>query len=158
LATQFFVPVADSLAAFVRFRGRFRMKVQGCKRAGLGTGRRNLGDTSVKITREQIGDVTILAVHADYLDASNTPEFKRDITALSESSSKLVLDLSRVQFVDSAGCGGLLSFLRKLNAVGGDLKLCAVSKPVRTIFELIRFHRILDILNTKEEAVKAFQV
>ena len=39
---------------------------------------------------------------------------------------------------------------------GGDLKLCNVNKIVRMVFDLIRLHRICEILNTKEEAVKAF--
>ena len=40
---------------------------------------------------------------------------------------------------------------------GGDLKLCNVTKPVRALFELIRMHRIFDIVNTREEAVQAFR-
>ena len=41
-------------------------------------------------------------------------------------------------------------------AKGGDLKLCAMSKQVRAVFELVRMHRIFEIYPTKEEAVRAF--
>jgi anti-sigma B factor antagonist len=41
-------------------------------------------------------------------------------------------------------------------AAGGDLKLCQVSRPVRGVFELIRLHRICEIVGTREEALKAF--
>jgi hypothetical protein len=46
--------------------------------------------------------------------------------------------------------------LRKVNAKGGDVKLCGMSKQVRGVFELVRMHRIFDIYGTKEDAVQAF--
>jgi anti-sigma B factor antagonist len=70
---------------------------------------------------------------------------------------KLVLDLDRVQFVDSRGCGAILSCLKHISPTGGDLKLCRVTQPVRMVFELIRMHNICEIVNTREEAVQAFQ-
>ena len=92
---------------------------------------------------------------------SSTPatprEFKRDIAPLLEANAKLVLDLSRLRFVDSSGLGAFISCLRKLNAKGGDLKLYGMSKQVRAVFELVRMHRVFDIVGTREDAVRAFQ-
>ena len=51
----------------------------------------------------------------------------------------------------------MLSCLRQVSAKGGDLKLCGMSTQVRGLFELVRMHRIFDILGTREEAVRAFQ-
>jgi anti-sigma B factor antagonist len=65
--------------------------------------------------------------------------------------------LSRVDFVDSRGCGVILSFLKQVTANGGDLRICGVARPVRTVFELIRLQRICEIFDTKEQAVAAFQ-
>jgi anti-anti-sigma factor len=70
---------------------------------------------------------------------------------------KLILDLSRVRFVDSRGCGAILSCLRHVAGSGGDLKLCQVSPLVRSTLELIRFHRICEIRGTRAEAVQSFQ-
>ncbi|MBI3736649.1 STAS domain-containing protein, partial [Candidatus Sumerlaeota bacterium] len=58
--------------------------------------------------------------------------------------------------LDSSGLGAILSCLRKLNSVGGDLKLCAMSKPVHTLFELVRMHKIFEIFPTRDEAVRSF--
>ena len=101
--------------------------------------------------------IPVAAVPVDELDASNAGEFKRDIAPVLQASTKLVLDLSRLRFVDSSGLGAMLSCLRQLTAKSGDLKLCGMSKQVRALFELVRMHRIFDIYATKEEAVKAFQ-
>ena len=76
----------------------------------------------------------------------------------STANDKLVLDLARLRFVDSSGLGAFISCLRKLNAKGGDLKLCGLSKQVRAAFELVRMHRVFDIHATSEDAVRAFAV
>jgi len=59
--------------------------------------------------------------------------------------------------VDSRGCGAILSCLKQISPAGGDLKLCRVSPRVRLVFDLIRMHNICEIVNTREEAVQAFQ-
>ena len=105
----------------------------------------------------KIGDVTVVAVQDEHLDASVTEEFKRDMAPVLEDNAKVVLDMSWLQFVDSAGLGAILSCLRKLGAMNGDLKLCGLTKPVRSMFEMARMHRIFDIFPTCEEAVQAFQ-
>ena len=111
----------------------------------------------MEIAVDRIGSVAVAAVSVDELDASNAGEFKRDIAPVLQANTSLVLDLSRLRFVDSSGLGAMLSFLRQLSAKKGDLKLCGMSKQVRALFELVRMHRIFDIYGTREEAVKAFQ-
>jgi len=108
------------------------------------------------ITFDTVGDVTVAAVPMEELDASNAAQFKGDIAPLLESTTRVVLDLTRLRFVDSSGLGAFISCLRKLNAKGGDVKLCGMSKQVRGVFELVRMHRIFDIYATKEEALRAF--
>jgi anti-sigma B factor antagonist len=112
----------------------------------------------VNLNRENVGDVAVVAVQVEYLDASNSKAFKRDLTNLLGRDVKVVVELDQVKFVDSSGCGTIISCLRQLKAAGGDMKLCGVTKPVRTIFELVRLHSVIDIFNTRDEAVKAFQI
>ena len=108
------------------------------------------------IVLQQQGNVTVAAVPVEELDASNAADFKRDMAPVLDEHPRLVLDLSRLRFVDSSGLGAFISCLRKLNAKGGDLKLCGMSKTVRAVFELVRMHRVFDILGTQDEAVRAF--
>jgi anti-sigma B factor antagonist len=57
--------------------------------------------------------------------------------------------------VDCSRPGAFITGLHDLNAKGGDVKLCGMSKQVRAVFELVRMHWIFDIFGTKEEAVGA---
>jgi anti-sigma B factor antagonist len=111
----------------------------------------------MEIAVDKIGDVAVAAIPVEELDASNAGDFKRDMAPLLEAHTKLVIDLGRLRFVDSSGLGAFISCLRKLNGKGGDLKLCNMSRQVRAVFELVRMHRIFDILGTREEAARAFQ-
>lgn len=111
----------------------------------------------MEIVTEKIGTVAVTTIPVEELDASNSGEFKRDIAPVLASNTHLVIDLSRVRFMDSSGLGAMLSCLRQLSAKGGDLKLCGMSKQVRATFELVRMNRIFDILATRDEAIQAFQ-
>jgi len=110
----------------------------------------------MEIAVAKMGDVAVATVPVEELDAGNTGEFKRAMSPVLDTNTKVVLDLSRLRFLDSSALGSFLSCLRKLNSKGGELKLSGVSRQVRTIIELVRMHRIFDIHATKEEAVRAF--
>ena len=101
-------------------------------------------------------DITILEIEDDNLDATNASAFKEDLKPFAQRTSKIILDLTQVRFIDSTGLGAILSALRQLNAKNGDLKLCGMSRSVRVLFELVRMHRIVEILNTRDEAIKSF--
>ncbi len=110
----------------------------------------------MQIPFDRLGDVVIAKVPMEELDAANSADFKRDMAPLLDSTAKLALDLSHLRFVDSSGLGAIMSCLRKLKAKGGDLKLYGMSRQVRAVFELVRMHRIFDIVATKDEAVLAY--
>jgi anti-sigma B factor antagonist len=113
-------------------------------------------DNTMEIVVSAVGDVAVATVPVEELDASNAEDFRRAIAPLLDSHAKVVLDLHRLRFVDSSGLGAFISCLRKLNARGGDLKLCGMSKRVRAVFEIVRMHRIFDICETSDEAVRSF--
>jgi len=110
----------------------------------------------MELSINRISDAVVVTVPVDELDASNASELKHDIAPVLQSTTKLVLDLSRVRFMDSSGLGAMLSCLRQLSDKNGDLKLCGMSKQVRGAFELVRLHRIFDIYENKAEALSAF--
>ena len=110
----------------------------------------------MEITVETSQGVVIADIPVNDLDASNAGDLKSAMGQILENNSRVALDLSRIQFVDSSGLGAILSCLRQATARGGDLKLCCMTKQVRAAFELVRMHRIFDIAETREAAVSAF--
>lgn len=102
----------------------------------------------------KLDDVTVVQVPGPNLDASNVDDFRVGISSILENAQYVVLDLGALEFVDSSGLGAFLSCLRRLNAKDGDLVLCRMQRPVRTLFEMVRMHRAFEIVGTPEEAAE----
>jgi anti-sigma B factor antagonist len=112
----------------------------------------------MELSAETVGGVTVVTVQTDFLDANNSRPFKDKILELlNPSSPHMLLDLTQVQFIDSTGCGALLACLRRVTEVGGEVKLCCITSPVRALFDLVRMSRILEIYKTRAEALQSFR-
>ena len=92
------------------------------------------------------------------LDAASAKSLKSQVDKLvKENIVRLVIDMGDVDFIDSSGLGSLVSSLRAVNKLDGDIKVVALQKQVRSIFELTRLHRIFGIFDDVAAAVKSFQ-
>ena len=112
----------------------------------------------MEATVEKIGEITLLTPAGERLDAIVAKEFKNHVAAVLDPASKVVIDMSRLRFVDSTGLGAIISFLKQSKEAGGDLKLCGISPSIRKLIELVRVDKIVEIFETKEEAVRSFRV
>ncbi len=111
----------------------------------------------MKAILEPMTDVAVLVVEGDSLVARNVAAFKGEMEALTRDGDRVVVDLWQVQFIDSAGCGALLQYHKRLLQKGGRMALCCISAPVRALFELVRIQRALDIYGSRDQAVRALQ-
>ncbi len=68
----------------------------------------------------------------------------------------IVVDLTNVPMIDSAGLGLLIAFLKQVRERGGDLTLCGIQKRVSLVFDITRTKRIFGIFDTRELAVASF--
>ncbi len=104
---------------------------------------------------EQHGEITIV-VTPDDLDARNAPAVASEIKGLLASgTTRLVIDLSPLSFIDSAGLGALLTAYKTARTAGGGVSLCCVSPPVLSILKLTRLEKVFSIYTTREEALAA---
>lgn len=110
----------------------------------------------MQLTCQQIESVFIVQLPKGALDAATSKDFRAAVEPLLEGKTRVVLDFQEVSFVDSAGLGVLLTLLRRLAQQQGDLKVCGLSKGVKTLFQLVRMNRIVESFETVEEAVRAF--
>jgi anti-sigma B factor antagonist len=115
-------------------------------------------ELNMHLIREEVGDVAVVKPEGDFIDGSNARAFRTNLSALCGGDTCVLLDLGGVRWVDSGGCGALLACCKELRERGGDLKLCGVTGPVRSLFQVIQLHRICDIFNSVEEGVAAFDV
>ncbi len=102
------------------------------------------------------GDVVLVTPDFETLDADNAKEFRERFAEVTGDHRKVALDLTALRFIDSSGLGAILSCLRELNQHGGDLRLFNMSRPVRSMFELVRMHRVVEIYNTREDVLNSY--
>ena len=111
----------------------------------------------MELKSESIGDVTIVELQADILDVNNVAWFKAEMAKIfNRDKRKALLDLRQVKFLDSSGIGALISCLRAIKANEGDMKICKIAPSVRALFELVRLHKIFDIVDSREEGLARF--
>lgn len=79
---------------------------------------------------------------------------KKDIDS---GRNKLVIDLSFCEFIDSTFLGTIVISLKKITAIGGDIKLVGFQPAVRSMFELTRISKVFETFESTDEAVKSFQ-
>lgn len=100
----------------------------------------------------KMNDWTVLAVRSETVDSRNVSAFKAEMSPFLVRGARLILDLSAVEFMDSSALGALLTTTRSVESSGGALRLVALTPAVRTLFELVRLHRVFEIMNDQAEA------
>jgi anti-anti-sigma factor len=72
-----------------------------------------------------------------------------------EKYGDVVLQLDRLDFVDSSGLGALMRLMQAARAKGADLKLCGVPARIMKMLELTHVDRQFEIYDSIEEAITA---
>ena len=88
------------------------------------------------------------------LDVVGGPELRQHLLALlREDGSRLVLDLSGVDFIDSFGLGVIVGALKRTRLLDGDLRLVVPAPRIRRVFEVCDLDRVFKLHRTVQEAV-----
>ncbi len=85
-------------------------------------------------------------------------EFKEAFLNLIETSpsKNFILDFGKVEFVDSSFLGAIVSGLKKITALKGDIKILGLQPPVRAMFELTRLYKVFEIFENKNDAIASY--
>jgi len=109
----------------------------------------------MKIEAEKIDGIMVLTPYDPIIDASSAADFKGQlVTMIQEGNSRILLDLSFIEFIDSSGLGAIISLLKLLPGKG-DICLCGIHDQVMSLFKLTRMDRVFRIYPSSAEAVEA---
>jgi len=108
------------------------------------------------VSAKEPSDVTVLKV-SGYLDTTTASELESALNGLlKKGCSKIVVDLSGVTYISSAGWGIFIGEIKEIRNRGGDLKLAGMVGDVFEVFQLLEFQTILEAYPSAEEAIEAF--
>lgn len=88
------------------------------------------------------------------LDAYTVGQFRESLGELA-SKPKLLIDMSEVPFVDSAGLGALIGGIRRAREVGGDVAVCCNRPTLVRLLHTTGFDRIVTVAETLEDAARS---
>ena len=78
------------------------------------------------------------------------------MSLLTSGDKKVMIDLSKVTYVDSATIGCLMDLYRQTTAAGGELRLSGVNKRVETMLTMTGAHNFLEMHPDEASGVKSF--
>jgi anti-sigma B factor antagonist len=91
-------------------------------------------DGTLDITVRNEGGVVIAAVTGE-IDISTVARLRERLYELADNGGTLIVDLNRVEFIDSTGLGALVGTARRIAEHGGSLyAVCAQPQPRRLLW------------------------
>jgi len=88
------------------------------------------------------------------LDVATAPKLRERLTeAIDAGSTRLVVDLADVDFVDSTGLGVLVGALRRAREGGGEVRLVCTNHRILKVFQATGLHEVFRIGATVDDVV-----
>jgi len=92
------------------------------------------------------GEIDVYTAH-QFKDAVNT--------IVGEGQKHLIIDMSRVTYMDSSGFGTLLSATKKLRPQGGTVSLVKCNRAIDRILKITRLDTVFAVFDNVEDAMAA---
>lgn len=108
------------------------------------------------VTKQHRNGIAIVTINAETLTADVSQPIRRDLLAALDGESKVILDLGKVNVIDSSGLGVLVVTLKHLKSNDGDLRLCNLTSRVESLLETVRLNLVFQTHETAEDAVASF--
>ena len=123
-------------------------------RLGFGMERRT--PLKMETTTRRIGDVTVLDISGRITLGEGNVMLREIVRRLMENgSTKIVLNLGEVQYVDSSGVGELVKTHTTVRNQGGKLRLVNLNKRIYDLLQITRLAAVFDIEPDEASAIKS---
>ena len=110
----------------------------------------------MEITQRNEGGVTVVKPDGR-IDTQAAEQLDQVLQAAVEvGDTTIVVDMSAVEYISSAGLRSLADVLVKCRDEGGDLKIAALNERVTRVFKIIGFDLLMSVTDTPDAAIAAF--
>ncbi|SHO81584.1 hypothetical protein MNB_SV-15-131 [hydrothermal vent metagenome] len=96
-------------------------------------------------------NIAFIEIFTEYLDNEKAKEVKRRVfDIIDNSTSKIVLNLSSIKFMDSIALTLIVAILKRINSVNGELKFSPLAKQPEDLLNIIQLDRLLTFISVDE--------
>ncbi len=111
----------------------------------------------MRLQTEIFGDVLVAHAPDDLVEETVDALIRTVQSAIEDGQVKVVAQLDRTETYDSAALSALLDLRDELRKAGGNLKVCGLGEPGRTIFRITRLNREVDVFDSVIDAVSSYR-
>ncbi|MEU8259319.1 STAS domain-containing protein [Micromonospora sp. NPDC048999] len=109
----------------------------------------------LSLATRTVGEHTVLEVGGE-VDVYTAPRLRERLLELIDGGARrVVVDLGRVDFLDSTGLGVLVGALKRLRSVAGSFALVCDKEPLLKIFRITALDQVFPLHPTVDAAVSA---
>ena len=112
---------------------------------------------ALEMHEKEAEGIIVLELHGRLVAGPDSSDFRRKIADLISSGHKsIILDMKRVDFIDSTGLGTLVVAHTQLQKVGGAVKLLNVSKRNMQLMVLTKLSTVFEMFDNEQAAMDSF--
>ncbi|MCO5172398.1 MAG: STAS domain-containing protein [Planctomycetes bacterium] len=110
----------------------------------------------IKLTQIQGDDLSALAEMTGAIDGNTVPNFQATLEEIkTKGIRRLVLDMSKIKYVNSTGLGSLVKYADTFKSSGGGMALIKVPAKVKIVIEMLGLNAFFDICPDLDAALAA---
>ena len=111
------------------------------------------------ISQRKLDDATLVINPGSILDNNNAHEMVGIITTAQDEGYKyIIIDMTDLEFISSAGVGAILGTIETSREAGGDIILCNAAESIIHVLEVLDLAEYLTIKNNFEDAASLCSV
>jgi stage II sporulation protein AA (anti-sigma F factor antagonist) len=94
------------------------------------------------------------------LDHHTAEKLRQQVEQIIEQEGvrHILLSLAELTFMDSSGLGVILGRYKQITQLGGKMIICSISPSIYRLFELSGMFKILQIVDSEEQALQSLGV
>ena len=109
------------------------------------------------ISQRLIGDVTIVDLKGQVTLGKGAELLRDKINSLlHQGQRKLLLNLSGVDYLDSAGLGEIVGTYATVRRQGGALKLLGLTSRIKDLLSITKLLTVFETFDSEQDAVRSF--
>ena len=109
----------------------------------------------MKIAQENFDQAIVVRLEGR-LDAAAVRDERDTLVEAADQAKKwLIINMDKVDFIDSSGLGLIVSLVRRTREHGSDLAMCNLTPQAQSLFELTRMTKIFAVHASEEAALEA---
>jgi anti-sigma B factor antagonist len=112
---------------------------------------------ALRMTDRDVSGVTVLEIEGRIVLGEESNSFREKVKSLlAAGKKKIVLNLSNVSYIDSAGLGTLVATFHSARSQGATLKLANLGQKFKEVLQVTKLMTVFDTYDNETAAVQSF--